>query len=302
MTSCGGFADRNPEPSWAGVPAGLRENTLSMKVFYTPAQSVSDNDSFSPSAGKPALLVEQWQSRWADRIELVKPRPVTAAALSLAHKTSMVDEILACREYNGFGNRSEEVAASLLWTTGSFVSATQHVVKHGGAACSPTSGFHHAGFDFCSAFCTFNGLMVAAMMVRRQVSRVGILDCDYHYGNGTDDIIEALALDHVAHLTTGRLPSSLGPEGFLEKLPKFLADMKAGVLLYQAGADAHIDDPLGGWMTTEQMRRRDRIVFEYCREAGVPVVWNLAGGYQSDIQKVLDLHHATLEECLSVFG
>jgi acetoin utilization deacetylase AcuC-like enzyme len=272
-----------------------------MKVFYTPAQNVAENDSYSPSAGKPALLVEQWKSRWPDRLEFVEPRPVTAAALSLAHNSKMVEEILACRRSNGFDNRSKAIADSLAWTNGSFVSATLHALKHGGAVCSPTSGFHHAGYDFSGGFCTFNGLMVAAMVARRQVSRVGILDCDYHYGNGTDDIIDRLALDHIDHLTTGGLPRPWDPEEFLGKLPLALAEMKVDVLLYQAGADAHVDDPLGGWMTTEQMRRRDRLVFRFCREAGVPVVWNLAGGYQTDIQKVLDLHHATMEECLDAF-
>ena len=143
--------------------------------------------------------------------------------------------------------------------------------------------------------------MVAAMMARRRAPRIGILDCDYHYGDGTQDIIDRLALEHVVHLTTGALPRPYDPEKFLAGLPRALADMKADLLLYQAGADAHVDDPLGGWMNTEQMRRRDRIVFRYCREAGLPVVWNLAGGYQEDLQKVLDLHHATMEECLNAF-
>jgi hypothetical protein len=53
------------------------------------------------------------------------------------------------------------------------------------------------------------------------------------------------------------------------------------VLLYQAGADPHIDDPLGGWLTDAQLAQRDRLVFETCRELGLPVAWNLAGGYQS---------------------
>jgi acetoin utilization deacetylase AcuC-like enzyme len=272
-----------------------------MKVFYTPLQSVAENDSFSPSAGKPALLVAQWRSRWPDKIQLMDPRPVTATALSLAHKSSMVEDILACREANGFGNYSQDVADSLVWTNGSFVSATQYVLKHGGAACSPTSGFHHAGYNYCRGFCTFNGLMVAAMMVRRDASRIGILDCDYHYGDGTQDIIDRLALDHVVHMTTGALPKSQEPEDFITRLPEMLAELKLDLLLYQAGADAHIDDPLGGWMTTDQLRRRDRAVFSYCRQASLPVVWNLAGGYQADVQKVLDLHHATMEECLYAF-
>ena len=70
------------------------------------------------------------------------------------------------------------------------------------------------------------------------------------------------------------------------------------MLLYQAGADPHINDPLGGCLTTEQMRKRDAIVFEYCANRGIPVVWDLAGGYQTPLSKVLDLHEATFNEWL----
>ena len=55
-------------------------------------------------------------------------------------------------------------------------------------------------------------------------------------------------------------------------------------------------------MSAEQMRQRDRIVFQYCKKYALPVVWNLAGGYQDDFQRVLDLHHATMEECLAAFS
>lgn len=271
-----------------------------MRVYYTPAQSVAQNQSFSPSAGKPALLVAQWEQRWNRQLEFVDPEPVGIEELCLAHERDFVEKILSCQKPNGFGNRSAEIAASLRWTNGSLVSATSHVLEHGGAACSPTSGFHHAGYRHCGAFCTFNGLMVAAAVAHRRVARVGILDCDFHYGDGTEDIIQVLEADYVAHLTTGIL--SCEAEEFLDFLPASLENMNVDILLYQAGADAHLDDPLGGWMTSQQMRRRDRLVFEYCRNVGLPVVWNLAGGYQDDIQRVLDLHHATMEECLACFG
>jgi acetoin utilization deacetylase AcuC-like enzyme len=272
-----------------------------VKVFYTPEQSVPEVDSYSPSAGKPARLVAQWLERWPDRIDLVPPTPVTPEEIALAHDPEFVHEILACRRHNGFGNLSRKVADSLPWTSGSLVSAVQHVLDHGGAACSPTSGFHHARYSQCGGFCTFNGLMVAAMLARSRVERVGILDCDYHYGNGTDDIIAQLKLTFVDHYTTGRIGGPKVAHSFLEELPNVLDQMPVGLLLYQAGADAHNDDPLGGWMSAEQMRHRDRIVFQYCRLRSLPVVWNLAGGYQEDFQRVLDLHHATMEECLSAF-
>lgn len=272
-----------------------------MRVFYSPAQSVPENDSYSPSAGKPEKVVAQWRERWPERLEFVSPTPLSAPQLAAAHCPAFVEDILQCRRHNGFGNISRKVAESLPWTNGSLVSALDHVLANGGAACSPTSGFHHAGYARAGGFCTFNGLMVGAMLIRERAERVGILDCDFHYGNGTDDIIAHLKVRHVQHYTTGRVGGPRDPETFLEALPGILEEMDAKVLIYQAGADAHNDDPLGGWMNSEQMRRRDRVVFRFCKEKGVPVVWNLAGGYQDDFQKVLDLHHATMEECLSLF-
>lgn len=70
------------------------------------------------------------------------------------------------------------------------------------------------------------------------------------------------------------------------------------LLIVNAGVDSHIDDPLGGILTTEQMAKLDRIVFEGAREIGVPVCVSLAGGYQVGedgiIDAVLRLHDTTL--------
>jgi acetoin utilization deacetylase AcuC-like enzyme len=73
-------------------------------------------------------------------------------------------------------------------------------------------------------------------------------------------------------------------------------------LLYQAGADPHIADPLGGWLTTAQLRERDRLVFTRCKALGLPVAWNLAGGYQNPLRKVLDIHDNTMLECIAAFA
>jgi hypothetical protein len=52
--------------------------------------------------------------------------------------------------------------------------------------------------------------------------------------------------------------------------------------LNEAGADAHIDGPMAGWVTGEQPQRRDRTVFKTAATIGLPVAWNLADGYQRD--------------------
>ena len=164
----------------------------------------------------------------------------------------------------------------------------------------------HARWASAAGFCTFNGLMVTACVLRKEsvVERVGILDFDQHWGNGTGDIILHLGADWVRHYSAGAdWDSPEQAERFLEMIPTILRAMTdCDVILYQAGADPHIDDPLGGWLTTGQLRERDRLVFQYAASLGVPIAWNLAGGYQSPLRNVLDIHDNTMRECAAVFG
>jgi len=47
------------------------------------------------------------------------------------------------------------------------------------------------------------------------------------------------------------------------------------------------------------------MVFEALSKSGVPVAWNLAGGYQIEedgsIPKVLEIHDNTMRECVRAF-
>jgi acetoin utilization deacetylase AcuC-like enzyme len=82
-----------------------------------------------------------------------------------------------------------------LRTSGAMLSAARCAIECG-IACAPVSGFHHAGYDTAAMFCTFNGLMVAAISALQGpgIKRVLILDLDFHYGNGTDDLSSAWGL------------------------------------------------------------------------------------------------------------
>ena len=187
---------------------------------------------------------------------------------------------------------------------------------HREAVCSPTSGFHHAGYANAEGFCTFNGLMVTAVLMHQagRAARVGIIDCDRHYGNGTDQIIRKLGIDWVEHHTMGAHfhgRSDAANGAFARWLDRAIdACQGCDLVIYQAGADPHVDDPLGGVLTTEQMAARDRAVFE--RLGRRPLVWNLAGGYQvlpgehlSDAQRmepVLALHRETARLHCEILG
>lgn len=277
-----------------------------LPVFFDARQSVVGHRSFSPSAGKPAQVVARWQAH-ARPIRIAPVAPVAPADFYRVHDRRYVDDVLQLRRTNGFGDCSPEVAQALPWTTGSLVSALRHVVAHGGHACSPTSGFHHAEFARGMGFCTFNGLMVAADIALDELgcARIGILDLDMHDANGTADILQHRGQDGVLHYSFGTSESDAfhwaggGPaEAWLARLPQIVERFRGcAAVLYQAGADPHVDDPFGGALTTAQLRRRDRIVFQTL--AAVPLVWNLAGGYQQPLEQVLLLHDATLEECLA---
>ncbi|MGH8261950.1 MAG: histone deacetylase [Steroidobacterales bacterium] len=278
--------------------------TLSrIPVVFSDA-AVAETDSFSPSAGKPRAVVAAWQALDLP-IELQSIVPVTVEELHAAHDPKFVDNILSCRTENGFGNRSADVARSLPFTNGALLCAARAALA-GGIACAPVSGFHHANHASAGGFCTFNGLMVTAvrLLADRKLRRILILDCDMHYGNGTDDIIGKLKLEStVENLTFGRWYATPAQgQRYLEHLEREARRLQDfDLVLYQAGADVHVDDALGGVLTTEQMRRREEIVFGAARAAGVPLAWNLAGGYQQPLTKVIDLHVQTMRECARVY-
>jgi len=271
-------------------------------VFYDK-RMVADSKGYSPSAAKPEKVVADWQAGSLP-IEIVKFEPVAVADLFQAHSMRYANGVMRGVIQNGHGNHERAIAVSCLWTVGSFVAAARHALEHG-VACSPSSGFHHAGVDFGGGFCTFNGLMVAAMdlIANERVEGVAILDMDYHYGDGTEDIIESRHLKHQVSHATGLDAESLSDHYIEDTIDWLLSESDAGILFYQAGADQHIDDPLGGIFTTEQLLERDRRVFEHCKKLDIPVVWCLAGGYQREpdgsIPKVLEIHRNTMRACVA---
>jgi len=280
---------------------------MSLPVFYTP-RMVADSGSFSPSAAKPAQVVAAWRYHGLP-IEVIEPVPVTVDQLARAHDRTHVEDILAGRAANGFGNKSAEVAASLVYTSGAMLSGARHAIAHRTITCAPVSGFHHADYSNANAYCTFNGLMVTALAlhVEDRAAQIGILDCDMHYGDGTDRIIAKLdAVRWIDHFSAGHQHMNRADAAeLLAYLPRRIRQMRGcDVVLYQAGADPHIDDPLGGMMTTEELHQRDEIVFDWLDQLGIPVVWNLAGGYQKaedgSIAPVLEIHENTARAAIAV--
>ncbi len=288
------------------------ESDRRIRVYYCPKMDAESCHEVSQSSSKPGNFVAALRSQHYP-VSIQKPNPVCREDLYRAHSPQYVDDVLALQTENGFGNTSKQIAKTLLWTSGSLFSACIAALEDG-LAHSPTSGFHHAHYELARSFCTFNGLMVSTLKLLREshVERVAIVDCDYHRGNGTKDIIRRSKTR-----STEVFHASLGYEyRTVDKAALYLARMRElehdfsvflpDIIIYQAGVDTHIQDPLGGLLTSEQILERDGIMFEIARRMGIPIAWNLAGGYQtigeSDPQPVLDLHFLGFKAACEAFS
>ena len=282
-------------------------------IYYDPRQNVEGLDSYSPSAGKPKRFAELVQRGafpfYGHGFDAVIP--VTQEDLLRVHAKGYVDGVFSGTTPNGFDNTDPRVPESCLWTIGSLLAAARAAIRDPASpACSPSSGFHHAGHAWGGGYCTFNGLMVVAakLIAENPGLKVGILDCDFHHGNGTEDILKRLPdlAKSVVHHTSGRYFKGDYEQGeameffvWLQDAIDDINEQGCDVVIYQAGADMHIQDPLGGILDDADMARRDRMVFDGVR---CGVAWNLAGGYRTqgdDCSPVLNTHRRTYGEAFA---
>lgn len=281
----------------------------SIPVFYSQSM-VAEVSSFSPSTGKPEHVLTSWRNLGI-ALDVHDVAPADNELLSLAHNPDYIKRIFDGQEINGFKNKRVDLAETCRYTVAGMRDAGLEALRNGRVAVAPVAGFHHARYAKSAGFCTFNGLVITARALKNAglVQSVGIVDCDFHYGDGTASLIELLELDSwLKHYTLGEQPYIVpekSEELFLH-LPEVLEGMSGcDLILYAAGADPHINDPLGGFLTTEQLLRRDELVFSRCAALGIPVAWNLAGGYQRDeengIRPVLDIHDNTMRACARTY-
>lgn len=144
-------------------------------------------------------------------------------------------------------------------------------------------------------------VLALALKLEGLVQRAGILDCDQHYGDGTVETIAMLGIDWIRHVSQEHW--SIDETAiFIDQLPKMVRSLaNCDLLIYQAGADQHLNDQLGGFLTTTNLAERDRIVFSVAKSIDPPLFWNLAGGYQVPPVCVLEIHRNTMTACTAEY-
>jgi len=138
------------------------------------------------------------------------------------------------------------------------------------AFCAVRPPGHHAEKNKAMGFCIYNNVAVGAnyLIEKYKYNKVAIIDFDVHHGNGTQDIF--YDNEKVLYISTHQYPYYPGSgseketgkfnnilnipleagttaEEYLnayENVLKKLKEFKPEFLLFSAGFDAHIDDPL----------------------------------------------------------
>ncbi len=172
-------------------------------------------------------------------------------------------------------------------------------------------GLHHARRRFASGFCIYNDLAIAITFLTRSGLKVAYLDVDVHHADGVQEILyedpRVLTVSlhesgkylfpgtgEIRELGSGagrglklNLPLEPFTEGgsylevFEQVIPPALRHFRPDVLVVQAGADAHFDDPLSDLMlTTRDYEAIFRRILGWADEfTEGRVLFTLGGGY-----------------------
>ncbi|MDB4877187.1 MAG: Histone deacetylase domain protein [Gemmatimonadetes bacterium] len=252
------------------------------------------------------------------REDVHEPARVPRDDLLLVHTADYVD-----RFTRGELTRDEERRLGFPWsealversyrTAGATVEVARHALDHG-IAMNLAGGTHHAFPDHGEGYCVFNDVAIAIRALQRdgRIARAAVVDLDVHQGNGThavfagDERVFTFSMhggkNYPFHKVPGRadieLADGTGDDEYLallaDALPPVLAAARPELVIYLAGADPHEHDRLGRLsLSFDGLARRDTLVIERCREAGIPVALTIAGGYGVAIDETVRIHVET---------
>ena len=297
-----------------------------MKAFYTDHFVLPLPDGHRFPMKKYSLLREAVASRareWG--ICLAVPHAATEQELLRAHDAAYVGRVergeLTREEIRRMGFPwSPELVERSRRSAGATIEACRAALEDGIAA-NLAGGTHHAFRDRGEGYCVFNDTAVAARAAQAEgiATRVLVVDCDVHQGNGTasifahDPTVFTFSIHGARNFPFRKEKSDLDvelPDGADDRtyilalesgLSSALERADPDLAIFLAGADPHGEDRLGRLaLTREGLQRRDRLVFEALAGAGVPVAVTMAGGYGRVISETVAIHLQTVSSAAEI--
>lgn len=302
-----------------------------MKVFYADQFVLPLPEGHRFPMGKYRLLRE----RLAAELPGITPQQAPRASdgeLALAHTPQYIagiqDGTIDARVMREIGFPwSEAMAERARRSVGATIAACR-VALGEGVAANIAGGTHHAHADKGGGFCVFNDAAVAARLLQAEHARtarararplqVAVVDLDVHQGNGTasifrdDPSVFTFSMHGARNFPFRKEASDLDvelPDGcadaqYLEALELALEELARRVapdlVIYLAGADPHEGDRLGRLkLSWDGLEARDRRVFEWCWQRGVPLAFAMAGGYGHRIEDTVQAQVNTYRVALA---
>jgi acetoin utilization deacetylase AcuC-like enzyme len=254
-------------------------------------------------------------------VKLLQPRLPTREELRLVHEDKYLDDVLNFRltpsTYSSELPVHREVVEAFLLNTGGTLVAAEAALP-AGRGVNLGGGFHHAFPDHAEGFCYFNDIAIACcvLLKEKRASRIAIVDCDLHQGNGTAYIFRNepnvftfsmhqennYPIKQKSDLDIG-LDDGVGDDEYLSKLSgaieRIQKEFAPDYIFYLAGADPFEDDQLGSLdLSHDGFKRRDDMVIGTFCPAGIPLCAVLAGGYSQDVWDTIKIHY---DMCLRLF-
>jgi len=253
----------------------------------------------------------------ADQLHI--PEPASITELARAHDPAYIERVL-----NGQLTSAELRRIGFPWSpqmversrrsAGATIAACRVALSEG-VGVNLAGGTHHAFSDAGAGYCVFNDVAVAAraMQAEGRAQRIAIIDCDVHQGDGTaailagDETIFTFSIHGANNFPFRKqqsdldiaLPDATSDTAYLDALEwgirQVFASARPELIIYLAGADPYYDDRLGRLSLTKAgLAERDRLIFSFCRAAGVPIAITMAGGYARQIVDTVDIHAHTV--------
>lgn len=254
------------------------------------------------------------------------PEPAQYLDLTKAHQPEYIQKIdnlsLSKEEERKLGfPMVPSVKRRSYMATGGTVLSAELALRYK-LACNTAGGSHHAFSDSGNGYCVFNDVAVAAynLLNKHSVKKILIYDLDVHQGDGTAKIFENndQVYTFSAHSKKNyplvkqksdkdiELEDDITDEEYLNTVSKSLEivnKMNFDFVFYVAGVDIHKDDKLGKLnITTEGIKKREKMVISNFYKNKIPLCGVLGGGYNKDFNHLVYLHsilHRTCHEILS---
>lgn len=256
-----------------------------------------------------------------DEERFYRPLPVTQKELLSVHTLEYLQSLKSARAIAQIAELPalavlpgwllrQVILKPMQYATGGTLLAVELAFEYGWSI-NLAGGYHHAKGSSGAGFCFYADIPIAvcAALKKNPDLSVLVVDLDVHQGNGCAHlfkhdpqvrIFDVYNYDiypwdkRAQQYVDFKYPiaSATSETAYLtlieEALSQALQCCSPELLIYNAGTDILIGDPLGGMGISEQgIIHRDALVFHQARANNIPIVMVLSGGYTKQSASVI---------------